>query len=209
MRHTLISIVLVGAALLALACVTVNVYFPEAEIKDLSEQIEDAVQAEPEGTATDAAGDEATDPSVEGEQFTLLRAMLAAIGPTPAYADQGGVANPEVLNPAIRRIIQSRRGRVQEIGRYKAGGVLGESNQALLVVRDLAALPLQERATVQKLVKEENADRERMFREIAGATGVDSGQIPQIRTTYAETLRQKARSGEWIQMPDGSWKRKS
>ena len=70
------------------------------------------------------------------------------------------------------------------------------------------ALSLQERAAVQKLVRAENADRERMFKEIAAATGTDLSQLPRIRSTYAATLRQKARTGDWIQMPDASWRQK-
>ncbi len=47
-----------------------------------------------------------------------------------------------------------------------------------------------------------------MFKEIAAATGADPSSVPQIRTTYAETLRQKARPGDWIQQPGGEWKQK-
>ena len=135
--------------------------------------------------------------------------------PITAYAVCNGlgrtadeVAAPEITNPAIRQIIQSRAARVKELNRYKASGALGENNKALVQVRQLDALALQERAAVQKLVRAENADRERMFKEIATATGTDLSQLPKIRSNYATTLRQKAKRGDWIQMPDGSWRPK-
>ena len=212
-RPVLALTLLVAAAFAAVACVTINVYFPEAAVKDLSEKIEDAVareaahagetEAEPENSGTD------------GEVSWLRSTFEIAVGttlhllaPSPVYAQTDEVAAPEITNPAIRKIIQSRAGRVRELNRHKAAGAIGENNRALVQVRALDALPLQQRAAVQKLVKAENADRERMFKEIAAATGTDLSQLPQIRETYATTLRQKARSGDWIQMPDGSWKQK-
>ena len=202
---------------LALACVTINVYFPEAAVKDLSERIEAAVaeQAAETSGETPDAGSEAEGDS--GGQADLgggfLRAAeialgtaLHLLGPGDALAQE--VAAPEITNPAIRRIIASRGARVAEIDRFKSQGVLGENNQALLEARELGSLALQDRAAVQKLVREENADRERMFKEIAAATGADLSTLPQIRSTYAQTLRQRARSGDWIQQAGGQWVQK-
>ena len=202
---------------LAAACVTINVYFPEAAVKDLSERIEDAVAREAE-----EGGAEAAEPEGEGAEgsgaVSRLRSgfeiavgtALHLLGPAPAYAQPPppSVAEPEISNPAIRRIIQSRAARVNDLNRYKASGALGENNKALVQVRDLNALPLQERAAVQKLVRDENADRDRMFKEIAAATGVDLSQLPRIQETYARTLREKARRGDWIQLEDGRWDQK-
>lgn len=146
----------------------------------------------------------------EKDRYTeLLRRhhYLHLLGPGEALA-QGNVAAPEITNPAIRQIITSRGARAPEIDRYKTQGVLGENKDALLEARDLSSLPLPQRAAVQKLIREENADRERMFKEIAAATGADLSTLPQIQATYAETLRQRARSGEWIQGADGQWRQK-
>ena len=215
--------VLLALPLLA-ACVTINVYFPEAAVKDLSEKIETAVARE--AAAAEEPGDsgdsgdsgDASEPTTGGASGPggggwqrsaeiALGTVLHWLGPAEALA-QGDVAAPEISNPAIRKIIASRGERAPRLDAMKARGVLGENNQALVEVRDLSALPLQERAAVQKLVREENADRERMFEEIAAATGTDLSQLPQIQRTYAETLRQRARAGEWIELPDGQWKQK-
>lgn len=203
MPRRLTQIGFVLAALAALACVTINVYFPEAEVKELSERIEEAVE---EGYEDPPADDEAEE-TTEGEQISLLGAVVALVGPSPAWADQA-VSNHGVESPAMRRIIESRRGRVRELNRFKAQGAIGESNKGLLVARGLKDLSLQDRAAVQKLVREENADRQQMFREMASATGTDLSQLPQIQETVAETLRERARPGEWIQLPNGQWQQK-
>ncbi len=200
---------LVLGAALAAACVTINVYFPEAAVKELAEEIEAEVrraaqeggEASPEGPPPSAAH------AVPGGPAAALLGL--ALGAAPLYAAEGEVPSPEVTNPAIRRIIESRARRVADLDRYKAMGVVGEGNRALVEIRDLGAVAdLRQRAEIQRLVKDENSDRDQLFREIAAATGVDLSQLPRIQETYAETLRQHARRGDWIQLPDGTWTRK-
>jgi len=207
-----------AAVTVAVACVTINVYFPEAEVKDLSKQIEAAIMqraaeaapaepaAEPEGAGGGSADLTVERPSVF--EIALGTALYYGLGASPAYAQGDVVAPPEISNPAIRNIVQSRAARVKELNRYKASGAIGENNKALAEARNLNSLPLQQRAAAQKLIREENADRERMFKEIAAATGTDLSQLPRIQQTYAETLRANARPGDWIQMPDGQWRQK-
>lgn len=200
------------AALGLAACVTINVYFPEAAIRDMSQAIEEEVQKQaaeagaiPPLDEAPPAGEPAQPAAPPPATSSLLRDLL---GGTSALAAEE-VPDPGISSPAIRQIIGSRAARVPAIRKYKAAGAIGESNQALLALRDLEALAdLKARAEVQRLVKAENADREQLFREMAAAKQVDPGQIPKIRETYAETLRANARPGDWIQMPDGAWKRK-
>jgi uncharacterized protein YdbL (DUF1318 family) len=184
------------------ACVTVNVYFPEAEVRDLSKQIEEEVRrqaAEQPGEAPPPA----PVPQPQGQGASVLDLLL---GVTPAMAQ---VAKPEIENPAIRKIIDSRSARFNELRKYFDQGVLGENNKGLIEVRALDAIAdLKARADVQRLVRAENADREELYKEIAAAKNVDLAQLPRIRETYAATLRQNAKSGDWIQQADGTWVKK-
>jgi uncharacterized protein len=205
MRKRLPALALATGALLALAaCVTINVYFPEAAIKDLSRQIEEEVQKRAAEQQLEQQGEpeKPVDPAPPG-RMSLLDQLL---GVSPAYAQ---VAAPAVTSPAIRKIIESRAARVEALNQFKAAGAVGENNQALLEVRNLeAAGDLKARAELQRLVRAENADREEMFKEMAASEGVELSQLPRIRETYAGTLRDQARKGDWIQMPDGSWRQK-
>lgn len=184
------------------ACVTVNVYFPEAEVRDLSKQIEQEVRkqaAEQSGEAPPAAP-ESQAPNQGASLLDLL------VGATPAMAQ---VAAPEITNPAIRKIIDSRSARFNELRKYFDQGVLGENNKGLVEVRALDAVAdLKARADVQRLVRAENTDREELYKEIAAAKNVDLSQLQKIRETYAETLRQNSKAGDWIQKADGSWVKK-
>ncbi len=190
---------------LTLACVTVNVYFPEAAIKELSLQIEEEI----ERRAAEESPPQASVHPSDGAGVARAASPAGFGLVTAAWAAEADVPAPEVTNPAIRKIIESRAQRVETLNRYKGMGVLGENNKALLEVRSLDALAdLRQRAEAQRLVKEENDDRNRLFTEIAAAQGVDLSQLPRIQETYAETLRQKASSGDWIQRVDGSWVQK-
>lgn len=201
-----------GCVTALVACITINVYFPEAAVKELSQQIEDEVQRKAAGEPSPVSTPEPTltpDAQSEGGTSESLLSYILSLGATTAYAAQDEVAAPEITNPAIRKIIDSRAKRLDAINALKAEGVIGESNQGLVVVRNLDAIQgLKERADAQKLVKDENADREQLFKEIAAAKNVDLAQLPQIRATYAETLRENAHPGDWIQLPDGSWVQK-
>lgn len=203
---------LAAIAALAAACVTINVYFPEKAVKSLSEAIEREVNkgaATPPASETPPAEGAPEGTPAEGSSGGTSPAGFTGslLGITPVLADE--VADPDVSNPAIRKIIDSRRARVGDVRKWKSLGVLGENNQALLEVKTLEPVKdLKDRAAVQRLVKEENADREQLFQEIALAKSVDSSQIPKIRETYAQTLRDTASQGDWIQMPDGTWTRK-
>jgi uncharacterized protein YdbL (DUF1318 family) len=203
-----------GWALLLLAgCVTINVYFPEAEIRELSERIEAEVRGEPAATGEETPADEPPERRLRtlrsgANASAELRlagfgALAVAMAPRAPAQD---VPEPAVMTPAIRKIIASRRTRHPALERWKEQGVVGETNRALVEARDLQQVAdLRQRAELQRLLREENADREQLFREIAAAEGVDLSQLPRIQQTYAETMRRVARPGQWVQMPDGSW----
>lgn len=201
-----LRLALIALSLLAIACITINVYFPEEAIKDLSEQIEAQVEKQAAGDAAPVEPTPTQTPPAAGE--SPLAAFLS-LGATTAWAAEEEVAAPEISNPAIRTIIASRAARLSALNGWKASGVIGENNQALVEVRSLDAVPgLKERADIQRLIRDENADREQLYREIAAAKNVELSQLPKIRETYASTLRETAHSGDWIQQPDGAWEQK-
>lgn len=201
--------VTVGSALLIVAgCVTINLYFPEGEVKDLAQKIESEVQEAAKSDAPPADATPAGQPAPTGGPSSRngsIGLFDSLLGVTPVYAQ--GVPSPEVSNPAIRKIIESRAARLSELNRFKQLGAIGENNQGLVEARDLDALPdLRARAEVQKIVRAENADREELYKEIAAVKSIELSQLGKIKETYAETLRKNAKPGDWIQLPDGSWK---
>ncbi len=223
LRYAPIASALLVAALVA-GCVTINVYFPEAAIQDLAERIEAQVERQAAATGAEEAriehghdhllADAARSPSLVDQMWARIAAPLLAwtapqvLAQASAGDGAAGVATPEVTNPAIRAIIDSRAARLADLNRFKKQKVIGEGNEGLVVARQLTELALRDRAAVQRLVKAENADREALYREIAAVKNVDLSQLGRIRETYAKTLRDKAQPGDLIQQPDGSWTEK-
>lgn len=206
MRRPIVTVLL--SLVVVLACVTINVYFPEEEIRDLSQQIEEEVRRRAAEEHQGEATEEPQTSRVGTTRGASPWALLAVVLPASALQAQQEVPAPEVTNPAIRKIIESRAERLTALNRLKSQGVVGENNRALVEIRDLQRLDdLRARAEAQRLVREENADRELLFKEIARAKGVDLEQLPLIHETYAETMRQYARPGDLIQLGDGTWTR--
>jgi uncharacterized protein YdbL (DUF1318 family) len=118
-------------------------------------------------------------------------------------SDESGAPHGVILD-----IVDSRARRLPEIERYKSAGIIGENNRG-----DLEILkPYHDPTKLERLelvVEGENADRERLYVALAAGSGGGPDALVEVRESYAELLRESARRGEWIQLPDGKWKKKN
>ncbi|MBI5115819.1 YdbL family protein [Candidatus Poribacteria bacterium] len=184
------------ALVLTLACVTVNVYFPAAEVQHAADKIVEEVHGkQPEATTPEAAPKE-----------SMLRRMLEGISPF------GGVAYAQVdiniSTPNIRALKESMKQRFDSLRSLYDKGIIGETNDGLLSIRTLEGLDLKDKADANKLVKAENADRENLYMEIAKANDLPPDTVPQIKELFANSWRKDAKKGWWIQKGNGEWERK-
>lgn len=134
--------------------------------------------------------------------------VLSAIVALSAYttASAASAQNPDTTNPVIKKFVDSRIARLPRIDKYKALGIIGENNQASVEIRSTDAVKDPKgREEVERLVNEENADRTAQFVETAKSQNED---VSKIREQYAQTFRDRAKAGEWIQTTDGVWKKK-
>ena len=95
----------------------------------------------------------------------------------------------------------------QSLQPYWNSGAIGLTADAMVEVRDLGSVPLPERTRLRKLVSDENADREALYREIARANGHPDWE-DQIRATFAERWIAKANRGWYFRDSKGNWQRK-
>ncbi len=184
------SLILPPVLLAILACVTINIYFPEATVKQVAEDIVEEVRkpAEKEKEKKEA--------KVLPESFSFVPA---------AYAQQ----ETEVSTPAIRAIKESLKDRFPRLEPYFVGSNLGESNAGFVEIRDETGLSLKEKSELRNLVKDENADRENLYAEVARALNIDASQIPRIQKIFASSWIRNSRLGWWIQRDDGEWIKKT
>ncbi len=175
------------------ACVTINVYFPEAEAEKAADLFIDGVISQEDedamvpGTATEAVA------------WHWSQLLIAS-----AYAQ----VNIDINTPEVQAIQSRMNARFNgELRAFFDSGAIGFNNQAMIEVRDLGAVSLKDRNKVKKSVAADNRDRDAVYREIAVANGHPEWEN-QIRQTFAERWIAKAKGGWYYQGSNGSWQQK-
>lgn len=201
-------------AVLLVACVTVNVYFPAAAAQQAADQIIDTVtgqsgSATPEGTKPRG---ETTEPprTLNGRERpnVLLLALGHALEALVPAAHAQANANLDISTPEIRAVTQSMQARFGQLEKYFASGALGLSSNGLIAERDTGSVPLAERAVVKRLVAEDNRDRATLYAQIAKANGHPEWE-PDIRQIFARRwVERGAKPGWYYQDAGGAWKQK-
>ncbi len=193
-----------GTAALATACVTINVYFPAAAAEQAADQIIDGVwgpgerrrqEAEPQTQLQEHKGAE---PAARHAGL-LLNLLIPA-----AHAQ---AADLDISSPAIRSIEAAMATRHQQLLSYYSSGAIGLTGNGLIEVRDQNLVPLAERNQLRRLVTEDNADRNNLYREIAVANGNPQWES-QIRETFARRWIERARAGWYYRDARNEWQQK-
>ena len=180
--------------LIALACITVNIYFPEATVKQAAAEIVDEIRkTEGEKKAPEALA--ALPEPARAPRFALV---------PMAYAQEA----TSVSTPAIRALKESMKDRFPTLKPYFDAGNVGESNKGLLEVRDETGLNLQAKAALRNAVRDENGDRTKLYAEVAKALNIEASQIEKIQKIFAEEWAKSAAAGWWVQNEAGAWAKK-
>lgn len=187
--------------MLLTSCVTINIYFPAAAAEEAARMIvRDVLDKEaPKVQSGDKQGYHEPSPS----SLILLTNWLNQLVPA-AHAAQ---PNIKIDSPAIQRISRSMNQRHSQMQAHFLSGALGFGNDALVKLRDANALPLRERNSVKKLVADENADRNALYREIARANGHPEWE-DQVRGTFAKVWVDEAPQGYWYQNANAQWQKR-
>jgi uncharacterized protein YdbL (DUF1318 family) len=183
---------LAGLVLALLSCITVNIYFPEGEVKKTAEDIVNEVR----GADKEKKDEIKKDVVAESAGFSMLPGL---------YAQQ----ETEVTTPRIRAIKESIKARFDQLVPHFDAGRVGETNNGYLRSLKEEGLSLQDRSVFRKLVGDENKDRKDLYTEVAKALNVDAKDLNRVEKIFADQWIGKARAGWMIQEADGSWAKKS
>lgn len=185
------------------SCVTVNIYFPAAAIQKAADQIVDDVRKTPEQKPDQTPQQKPEDQKDKSSLWGRWR--FVGLGPTEAYA---ATVDVNVSTPAIRGLKASMASRFPQLQPLYGKGAIGETNNGLLAIRDTGALSLKEKADVNRLVDQENADRQALYAEIIRANNLDAGRLAEVQKLFANSWRDKSSPGWWIQTDSGQWGKK-
>lgn len=112
---------------------------------------------------------------------------------------------------AVLTAIQNREFNKDDVDEFKRDGAVGENARGLLEIRPLPRL--QTDASYRKLVEdilvEENRDRQIIMQRIMeiNPTAQTTG-LSEVEKVFAKLNRDSAKTGEWLQQPDGAWVKK-
>jgi uncharacterized protein YdbL (DUF1318 family) len=135
----------------------------------------------------------------------MLQFAAAALALVVAPA-QAAEVNIDVSSPPVKKIRDSMAARHKQLAPYYGSGAIGLTQDALIEVRDLSAVPLPERNAVRKLVADENADRQALYREIARANGHPEWE-GDIRQVFAKRWIDKKQPNWYYVGSDGQWRK--
>jgi uncharacterized protein YdbL (DUF1318 family) len=189
-KHWLVGLLMV----FLVSCVTVNIYFPAAAIQKAADQIVDDVRKTPEQKP-----EQKPDKTSLLEWFRFIR-----FGPAEAQA----AVDVNVSTPAIRALRASMASRFPQLSPLYGKGAIGETNNGFVAIRDTGPLSLKEKADVNRLVDQENADRQALYAEIIRANNLDGTKLAEVQRLFANSWRDKSSPGWWIQQDGGQWSKK-
>jgi len=175
--------------ILTIACVTINIYFPEAAVQKTAEEIVDEVRKSEE------EGKKKQEKDIVQSSFALIPAVYAQEEQT-------------VSTPKIRALKQSLKDKEPLLRPFFDQGNIGESNDGFIQIRSENNLNLKDKADLRRLTKDVNNDRENLYSEVARALNIEENQIPRIQKIFAKSWIENSRPGWWIQKDDGEWIRK-
>jgi len=191
-------------ALMLTACVTINIYFPAAAAEEAARTIvRDVLKSEQtEPAPSSQEGDKQSARTQANPVLVAFGLMLEQLIP----AAQAAQADIDINTPAIRSIRSSMQRRQASLAPFYRSGAVGFDSKGSVAVRDLAAASLKDRNRLKKLVADENADRARLYREIARANGHPEWE-GEVRATFAKVWAQEALPGYWYQA-GGGWRQR-
>ncbi len=175
--------------LLAAACVTVNIYFPAAEVRQDAERVvKEAYGIEVQ------EGQEGQDGGSSG---------LHLFGPTEAYAQDYVNLNNAATRGAEQKVI----GNTKQLTPFFQPGNVGLDSGGFAALRTQEGLAMPDVAAVQRLVQQDKQYKMDLYKAKAEAAGTP-GKVGEVQSIYAEVWKQYAQSGWWIQDANGGWRQK-
>lgn len=172
------------------ACVTVNIYFPAAEVRQAAEEITKEVR---EGVKEEAPKEK---PSTSPRSWINFSGI--------AYAQQ----ELSVSNATIRQLKNKMKDRYPAMESYLKNGNLGESLTGVLVLKSTGGLDLRKKAEVQRLMDAENSDRLALYDAVSSALNVPSSETGRVKKIFAQEWQKTAPAGTWIEKEKDKWSRK-
>lgn len=181
------------------SCVTVNIYFPAAAAEQVADEIIEGIQG-PQSPNSKTIEPES---KVRFWQHfsSRVKTIVFDFGISSAQAAQ---AKLSIDSPEIRNLRASMKTRFAKLKPYYSNGLIGIGSNGLIKIRDKNRVPLKDRNSVNKLVANENRDRQALYLAIANANGHPEWVVD-IKATFAKQWVSNAYPGWLYEDAGGNW----
>ena len=187
------------------SCVTVNVNFPESAVqKATDDYVRDLYRARERGKTGVSTPEPSTPAPITPKGASALPQGTSLMASAWAAEDEGFRVST-VKSQAIKENLRSR---IDEVLLQKRTGVLGETRDGKLVIRDPSKLKTLLAGKVQRLVSDENSDRKNLYDEVLSANALPAARLKNVELSFARSFQAESPPGTWIQDAEGSWKQK-
>jgi hypothetical protein len=140
------------------------------------------------------------------KRLLILLAFIAA--PAVAAPPMPDQINLDIGTPPVIVVKHALAQRYSRLVRFYDAGVMGIDINGMVQIRDYSKLGnLTLRQTAEKLVDQENPDRNSLVYAIAEAHGGKEA-IPVVRPLMVKRWREQVKSGWWLQDEHGNWVQK-
>ncbi len=137
--------------------------------------------------------------------FVLLLAFAAL--PVLAAPPSPSEINLDFGTPPIMVAKHALTQRSSRLVRFYEAGVIGLGDDGMVRMRDDSRMTLVQRQIAEKLIDQENPDRNSLIFAIAEAHGGKVAQ-PAVREAQVKRWKERFKSGWWIQDAQGVWRQK-
>jgi uncharacterized protein len=213
------SLVLCCFLLAACAVITVNVYFPEKAAKEAYKSLDDmllksSADKTQNGEQAPAAQPTASPEKPQSSLMNELPSFSLVAEASAADADADALAIELSSMPEVLKAYDDMGRRLPRLNALFSSGAIGITNQGLVSVRDKAKVSAQD----ETLLAAENQSRKTVVSSMARAILKLGKQkeskaalnlvMGKAAATYADTKRDAAQRGWWMQLQNGNWVQK-
>ena len=133
--------------------------------------------------------------------------LLLANSKTPAVVTGPAEINLEIGTPPVMVARHALTQRSSRLVRFYEAGIIGLGNDGMVKMRDGSHLTLVQRQIAEKLIDQENPDRNSLIYALAEAHGGKAVQ-PAARAAQVKRWKDQFHSGWWIEEANGNWSKK-
>lgn len=136
--------------------------------------------------------------------FVLLSSFFSLPAAAVPTADQ---INLEIGTPPVIVVKHAMTQRVSRLIRFYEHGSVGLGNDGMVKLRDTKGLNTAAQKIAEKLIDQENPDRNSLIYAIAEAHG-GKDTVPVVRELQVKRWKEQWKSGWWMEDDKGNWSKK-